>query len=95
MLGGTEVEAGDRVVAWTQAAMQDGAVFVDPDRIRPDREPSGYLHLGAGLHPCAGRSVNAFQIPLLVAALLRRGIRSVGKVGWAGSFPAHLPVTLE
>jgi cytochrome P450 len=94
-LAGTEVKAGDRVVAWTQAAMQDSSIFADPDRIRPDREPSGYLHLGAGLHPCAGRAVNAFQIPLLVAAVLRRGIRSVGRIGWAGPFPARLPVTLE
>ena len=94
-LAGTEVKAGDRVIAWTQAAMQDGSIFADPERVRPDREPSGYLHLGAGLHPCAGRAVNAFQIPLLVAAVLRRGIRSVGKIGWAGPFPARLPVTLE
>ena len=53
------------------------------------------LHLGAGLHPCAGRAVNAFQIPLLVRALVRRGIKSVGPVQWAGPFPDHLEVRFE
>lgn len=93
-IGDTEVRVGDRVVAWTQAAMQDPSVFVDPDRLRPDREPGGYLHFGGMLHACAGRAVNAFQIPALVAGLLRRRVRRVGKIAWAGPFPAHLPVEL-
>lgn len=93
-LNGTEVKPGDRVVAWTQAAMQDASIFVDPDQLRPDRPVMDYLHFGGTLHCCAGRVVNAFQIPILVAALVRRGIGKVGKIGWAGPFPAHLPVTL-
>jgi cytochrome P450 len=94
-LGGREVHAGDSVIAWTQAAMQDASVFPDPDRLRPDRDPAAYLHLGGGVHPCAGRPVNRFQIPLLVAALLRRGLLRVGRMGWAGPFPDRLPVTLR
>jgi hypothetical protein len=39
--------------------------------------------------------VNEWQIPLLVGALVRRGIRSVGPVAWAGPFPDHLPITFE
>lgn len=93
-LGGTEVRAGDRVVAWTQAAMQDASVFADPGQMRSDRPITDYLHFGGALHACAGRMVNGFQLPVLVSALIRRGIRSVGKVGWTGPFPAHLPVTL-
>lgn len=93
-LGDTEVRAGDRVVAWTQAAMQDASVFVDPERLRPDRDPVGYLHFGGTLHACAGRAVNEVQVPALVAGLVRRGIRSVGAIRWAGPFPAHLPVEL-
>ena len=88
------MRAGDEVVLWTQAAMQDPSAFPDPGTLRPDRPASAYLHFGGGLHPCAGRVVNAFQIPVLVAALVRRGVRSVGKVAWAGPFPAHLPVRI-
>lgn len=93
-LGGREVKAGASVIAWTQAAMQDASAFPDPGLLRPDRDGATYLHLGGGVHPCAGRPVNRFQIPLLVAGLVRRGPLKVGRMGWAGRFPHRLPVTL-
>jgi cytochrome P450 len=94
-LGDVEIQQGDRVFAWTQAAMLDAEVFPEPQDMRPDRPASAYLHFGGGLHPCAGRAVNAFQIPALVAALVRRGIKSTGTMQWAGPFPAHLPLRFE
>lgn len=94
-LAGVPVAAGDTVVLWTQAAMLDPAVFPDPGRLDPTRPTEGYLHFGGGLHPCAGRAVNAIQIPALVGALVRRGIASVGKIGWAGPFPDTLPLTFH
>jgi hypothetical protein len=39
--------------------------------------------------------VNAFQIPLLVGALVRRGILSAGPIAWAGPFPNRLDVSLQ
>lgn len=94
-LAGLPIAKGETVIAWTQAAMLDGSVFDDPRRLRPDRDGAAYLHLGGGLHPCSGRPVNRFQIPLLVGGLVRRGLARVGKVGWAGPFPHRLPVTLR
>ncbi len=91
-LAGTAIRAGDQIVLWTQAAMHDAAAFPRPGAWRPDRPAAAYLHFGGGLHPCAGRVVNEFQIPLLVGCLLRRGIASVGRVRWAGPFPDHLPL---
>jgi cytochrome P450 len=93
ILADTEVHRGDDIVLFTQAAMFDATAFPDPLELRPDRPAAAYLHFGAGLHPCAGRAVNAFQIPLLVGALVRRGIKSVGPVEWAGPFPDRLVVT--
>lgn len=93
-LAGREVTGEDNVIAWTQAAMQDASVFPDPGILRPDRDRAAYLHLGGGVHPCAGRPVNHFQIPMLVAGLIRRGPLRVGRIGWAGPFPHRLPVTL-
>jgi cytochrome P450 len=90
-----EVKSGDQVIAWTQAAMMDPTVFPRPGLLRPDRPSATYLHFGGGLHPCAGRVVNAFQIPLLVGALLRRDIASAGSIAWAGPFPNHLSVHLK
>lgn len=92
---GTAVRRGDSTVAWTQAAMQDSSIFEDPRRVRPDRDRSIYLHFGGGLHPCAGRAVNGFQIPMLVAGLVRRGLARTGSISWAGPFPNRLPVTLR
>jgi cytochrome P450 len=94
-LGDRDIQAKDQVIAWTQAAMLDSSVFPDPQELRPDRPVAAYLHFGGGLHPCAGRVVNAFQIPLLVGAIVKRGIKSVGQVKWAGPFPDHLAVQFE
>jgi cytochrome P450 len=94
-LGNVGIQAGDQVIAWTQAAMRDASAFPAPEELRPDRPVAAYLHFGGGLHPCAGRAVNSFQIPILVGALFRRGIKSVGSVRWAGPFPDHLLLRFE
>jgi cytochrome P450 len=94
-IAGVGVHVNDRVFIYTQAAMLDTAVFPDPQVLNPARPTKPYLHFGGGLHPCAGRDINAFQIPLLVGALVRRGIKSVGTIGWAGPFPDRLVVTFN
>jgi len=91
-LSGVTIPAGSRVIAWTQAAMQDAQVFPDPGRMLPDRSANAYLHFGAGLHPCAGRAINDLQIPMLVSKVLQRGLRKVGSIRWAGPFPDRLDV---
>jgi cytochrome P450 len=91
-LGDAEIKAGDKVILWTQAAMLDQSAFPYPQELRPDRTDAPYLHFGGGLHPCAGRGVNAWQIPMLVAGLLERNPDRLGRISWAGLFPAHLPV---
>jgi cytochrome P450 len=90
-----EVKKGDQIIAWTQAAMLDPTVFPSPGLLRPDRPSAHYLHFGGGLHPCAGRIINDFQIPLLVGALVRRGIVSADPIAWAGPFPDHLAIQLK
>jgi cytochrome P450 len=94
-LAGTAVRAGDSVLLWTQAAMLDAKAFSDPQTLRPDRPDASYLHFGGGLHPCAGRGVNAWQIPMLVVGLLDRRPTKLGPMIWAGPFPAQLPIHLE
>jgi cytochrome P450 len=94
-LAGTAVKKGETMIAWTQAAMQDPSVFPDPGQLDPNRDRGAYMHVGWGLHPCSGRRVNRFQIPMLVGALLKRGLDRVGEVGWVGPFPARLDARLR
>ena len=93
-LAGVPIKAGAKVILLSQAAMLDPDAFPAPTEMHPTRPNAGYLHFGAGLHPCAGRDVNQWQIPMLVGALLKRGPTAMGKMAWAGPFPAHLPLTL-
>ena len=94
-LAGATVKAGETLILWTQAAMLDERAFPNSTELRPEREGAGYLHFGGGLHPCAGREINSWQIPMLVAALLARRPRKLGRLRWAGPFPAHLPIHFE
>lgn len=94
-LAGTAIRAGDSVVLWTQAAMLDPSAFPRPRELLPDRVDAPYIHLGGGLHPCAGRGINAWQIPLLVSALLERKPARLQSMQWAGPFPAHLLLEFE
>jgi cytochrome P450 len=94
-IAGVPVHVNDQIYIYTQAAMLDASVFPNPHTMNPARPTKPYLHFGGGLHPCAGRDINAFEIPLLVGALVRRGVKSVGTIGWAGPFPDHLPVTFD
>ena len=93
-LAGVPIKAGAKVILLSQAAMLDPDAFPAPTEMHPTRPLAGYLHFGAGLHPCAGRDINQWQIPLLVGALLKRQPLAMGKMAWAGPFPAHLPLTL-
>ena len=93
-LAGVPIKAGAKVILLSQAAMLDPDVFPSLTEMHATRPLAGYLHFGAGLHPCAGRDVNQWQIPMLVGALLKRRPTAMGKMAWAGPFPAHLPLTL-
>lgn len=94
-VAGVSVPSGGSVILWTQAAMLDPEAFPHPSQMRPDRPNAAYLHAGAGLHPCAGRAINAWQIPMLVNAILVREPVAAGKMQWAGPFPAAMPLQLR
>lgn len=94
VLNQVKIRKGDRVIAWTQAAMLDPTVFPRPGLLRPDRPTHTYLHFGGGLHPCAGRVINGFQVPLLVGGILRRGLISTRPIAWAGPFPDQFEIRL-
>ena len=94
-VAGEPVAAGTRVVAFTLAAMQDDRVFNSPETLDPDRPPHLYMHFGRGMHQCAGRDVNAVQIPALIAALMRFNPSGRVRVKNAGPFPDEFFVRIR
>ncbi len=93
-LAGRDVKPGSRVTALTLAAMQDPAAFPNPKVMRPDRPDQYYMHFGHGLHECAGRQINARQIPALVGALVASGVSGSADIRFEGPFPNELMVQL-
>jgi cytochrome P450 len=94
-LAGRTIPEGCKVAAFTQAAMFDRGVFPLPRQFDPARPLQYYMNFGAGLHPCAGRGVNAVQLPELVSRLLRHDIAAVGKPRFVGPFIDELVVTIR
>ncbi len=92
---GVPVAAGTRVFAVTISAMQDDRMFDQPATLNPDRPPHLYMHFGRGMHVCAGRDVNAIQIPALVAALMRFNPTGTPRVKNAGPFPDQFFVRIR
>lgn len=94
-IGGTIIPGGTTVAAFTQAAMFDRSAYPCPGHLDPARPSSRHLHFGGGLHPCAGRDINAVQLPELVGRLLARGITRVGSGRFDGPFLDELVVDLR
>jgi biflaviolin synthase len=101
-IAGHRIAAGEPVYVSYLAANRDPAVFPDPDRIDPDREPNPHVAFGNGPHFCTGTLLARLQTELLVDTLLERlpGLRLAvppEQVAWRHRTmirgPRTLPVT--
>jgi cytochrome P450 len=84
-LGGQRICAGDKVVVSFTSANRDEAVFADPDRFDPGRQPSPHLAFGHGPHFCLGSHLARAQMQALFTEVLSR----TSALGYAGQ-PAYL-----
>ncbi len=91
---GKELRRDTTVVLNTLGAMHDSEAFPTPRQMNPERPLKRYLHFGGGLHPCAGRAVNAVQVPELVRQLLLHGASEPGTPRFDGPFIDELLVRL-
>jgi cytochrome P450 family 142 subfamily A polypeptide 1 len=57
VVGGQEIQRGDRIVLLYPAANFDDAVFDDPDRFDIRRSPNPHVAFGFGTHLCIGTHV--------------------------------------
>ena len=71
-VAGVAFEPGDKVAALLGAANRDPAVFPDPDRFDPTRDPNPHLAFGAGIHFCIGAPLARLELGISVRTLLQR-----------------------
>ncbi len=87
-VGDVLVEEGQRVAALLGAAHRDPAVFVDPDRFDPGRDPNPHLAFGVGLHHCLGSPLARLELTVGLRVLGERlpGLRLAGEPEQRGTF---------
>lgn len=71
---GQKIAAGDKVVAWFQAANRDPAVFETPNELRIDRKPNFHLGFGWGIHQCMGSHLARAEANSFFRQTIERGI---------------------
>ena len=71
-LGGAQIAAGDKIVLWYPSANYDEAVFDEPHRFDPTRQPNQHLAFGIGTHFCLGARLARMQMHVLLRELLQR-----------------------
>ncbi len=92
------VPAGTIVLVSLLSAMFDAERIEHPNRFEIDRPAWTNMAFGFGIHTCFGQYINAVQMPLIAAAILkqrnlRRAPGDAGKLQFDGSFPSSM--TLE
>src|SRR5262245_37303877 len=71
-LHGQRLRAGEKVALLLASANRDERQFPDPDRFDVDRDASGHLGFGIGIHFCLGASLARLEARIALEALLER-----------------------
>lgn len=92
------IREGESVALFYQSGNRDEALFDNAERFRIDRDPSGHVAFGYGVHACVGRQLALFELDAFFSRLIPR-LRSIELAGepkviasnLVGGF-RHLPV---
>jgi cytochrome P450 len=71
-IGGTVIGEGRKILMFLAAANTDPRRWADPEVFDLDRDPSGHVGFGMGLHQCVGQHVARLEGDALLTALARR-----------------------
>ncbi|MDA3022502.1 MAG: cytochrome P450 [Actinomycetota bacterium] len=73
VLGGKNIKAGDKVVAWFASGNRDSTMFDDPHKFDVTRNPNEHMTFGrGGPHMCLGNSLARMEIQIMFEDLLSR-----------------------
>lgn len=70
-LGGEVIKEGDTITVSLPAANRDPAKFASPERFDIERETSGHVAFGFGVHQCLGQNLARIELRAGLSALLR------------------------
>ncbi len=70
-IGGTVIPAKEWVMLATSSANRDGSRFADADRLDVDRDASGHVGFGHGIHYCLGAPLARLEGEIAFGRLLR------------------------
>ncbi|GAA2425713.1 cytochrome P450 [Streptomyces macrosporus] len=90
-VAGVRIPRGTKILMFLGAANRDPARWSEPDRFDLDRDPSGHVGFGMGLHQCVGQHVARLEAEALLTALTRR----IARIEPAGAPRRHLNNTLR
>ncbi|MEZ4562173.1 MAG: cytochrome P450 [Thermomicrobiales bacterium] len=100
-IGSRAIAAGAKISLNWIAANRDGRAFADPDAVRFDRDPTGNLLFGAGIHDCLGAPLARLEMRVALEELLARttaieldSTRQVSRAVYPSNGVAQLPVRL-
>ncbi len=75
VIGGTEIPAGEVVMAGLASASRDPERFTEPERfniLRDPRESRGHIGFGHGIHACIGAPLAKLEAGIALRTLLDR-----------------------
>ena len=90
-IAGVSIPPERKVLMFLGAANRDPRRWSDPDRFDLDRDPSGHVGFGMGIHQCVGQHVARLEAVTVLDALLDR----IETIELAGAPVRHLNNTLR
>jgi cytochrome P450 len=90
-IGGVTIPDGHKILMFLGAANRDPRRWDRPDAFDLERDPSGHVGFGMGIHQCVGQHVARLESEALLTALAAR----VETIDLAGPVQRHLNNTLR
>lgn len=90
-VGDVDIRDGEKILMFLGAANRDPRRWQNPDVFDLDRDPSGHVAFGMGIHQCVGQHIARLEAICVLDALLDR----VTEIELAGPEQRHLNNTLR